>query len=210
MINVLIKLINLFNLIDYPSLVYVIGSMGTGKTTLSMLVYSMYFKEKGFKSVLMTSPENFYDFITNIKNETSKYYILFDDFSFTIDPRSKSGREFLTMLFRIRHILKTNYVVLWFNGHYSYSLAPFIRSTPYRILTSISEPEIRQYSAGYIFTEKVLWDYFKWCRDHMDKRIVLASFRGITKIIDVTTSKRKLNKAKKDFYENCINCDNTL
>lgn len=204
----LINLINLFKIIDYPALIYVIGAMGTGKTTLSMLVYSHFFKKKRFKSVLITSTEDFYDFITNIKNEAnSKYYILFDDFSFAIDTRSKTGREFLSMLFRIRHILNTNYVLLWFNGHYSYSLAPFIRSTQYRILTSISEPEVKQYASAYIFTEKDLWDFFKWCRDHMDKRIVLASFRGITKIIDVTTSKRKLKKAKKDFYENCINCD---
>lgn len=202
---------------NFPIIVYTIGSMGSGKTTLAILTYRglKFYRPKKtrperFKKILLyyynaheCETECIDQFINTIQDRSPStlHFVVLDDYSFVLQSRTKKYYEFLNKLFRIRHLTGTSYIILWFNGHYSRSLAPFIRSTNYRILTSISPAEIKQYASEYIFAESDLWEYYNYYTRYPSKKIILAEFRSISKIIDITFDKRikaKLEKIASD------------
>jgi hypothetical protein len=107
-----------------------------------------------------------------------------------VADRSANAREFLYKIFRIRHITHKNKIVVWINAHYSKSLIPFFRATPYRILTSITTQEIRQLSSDYLFPISDLWDYYHYMLEHPKKYIVYVNWWTINEIVDVTLDKK--------------------
>jgi hypothetical protein len=78
---------------------------------------------------------------------------------------------------------------VWINAHYSKSLIPFFRSTPYRILTSITPQEIKQLSSDYLFPVSDLWDYYYYMLEHPGRYIIYVNWWTINEIVDVTLSK---------------------
>jgi hypothetical protein len=78
---------------------------------------------------------------------------------------------------------------VWINAHYSKSLIPFFRATPYRILTSITPQEIKQLSSDYLFPVSDLWDYYYYVLEHPRRYIVYVNWWTINEIVDVTLDK---------------------
>jgi len=169
-----------------PLVVTIIGSMGTGKTTLATLIH-----EKCFPDFTKYCLEDVDD-LNNIAGETDKYYIVFDDFSYKLTGRRREDQLKLNKIFRVRHILGTDNIVLVFVVHYLRSLAVFLRSSQVRILTSITEPEINMYSNDYLFTTSALWDYLHYFTSNRDRYIVLYhGIRSGEHILDVTIAGEK-------------------
>jgi len=165
------------------------GFMGSGKTTLSKTL-AYYFQEAlGEKRAYLVPGNKALKVIKRLSPDWPEadkdLIIIFDDISYIIDSRSREGKEALNRLFRIRHLTKKNVIAI-FNMHYSRSTAPFIRATPIRILTSLTEAEIPAYRSQYLFTVSTLWDYLYYIRHYPEKYIILTSIVGAEKIIDVT------------------------
>lgn len=170
------------------------GFMGSGKTTLAQTI-SYYFAE------LTKEPRTYrtvggkalqvIDKLSPKYPKANRYLIIiFDDISYLLDSRSKQGKEALNKLFQIRHLTKKNAIAI-FNTHYSRSTAPFIRATPVRILTSLTEAEIDAYRQQYLFTTSALWDYLYYLQKHPDRFIILVNAWGREKIIDITGEVKK-------------------
>lgn len=178
----------------YPAIIYTIGAMGSGKTTLALITAI------GLKYIHRNPRVYYYNAadcgvecldyavkaIQRARDHEGVHFVIFDDYSFVVAPRSKEMYDFLNKLFRIRHLTGVDSIIAWFNGHYSRSLLPFIRSTNYRVLTSISPSEIKQYAGEYLFSESDLWEYYSYYVAHSRRKIILCEFRGISKIIDVS------------------------
>jgi hypothetical protein len=215
----------------YPALIYCIGQMHTGKTTLALIFYYYFRRLHGYNFnlyyinaledvVLNTSSDTevekktlvdkaivkFHETLNTIRNNDNYrlgFFIVLDDFGFIID-RSAKSREFLYMLFRIRHITGKNRIIVWINGHYSKSLIPFFRATPYRVLTSITEMEIKQYSSDYLFPVSLLWDYYTYYLSNPDRYIILVNWRTISEIVDITLDRDLMKKIKRIAKEHGI------
>lgn len=169
-----------------PLLITIIGTMGSGKTTIAKKLYEYCYAGKGFK--LYPNEEfNSLD-IEDIEKlpKREKYYLLFDDYSYKVTGRTLKDREKLNTVFRVRHILESNDIVMSFVVHYLRSLAVFLRSSQVRILTSINEAEINMYASDYLFTVSGLWDYLYYRRKYRDRYIVLISSSNGEHIVDVT------------------------
>jgi len=112
---------------------------------------------------------------------------VFDDFSFALTGRSEKDRERLNKIFKIRHYTKSNDLILIFIVHYVRSLAVFLRASQVRILTSVTEPEIRLYSSEYLFTPSALWDYLYHYSSSKNRYLILYNgVRSGEHIVDVT------------------------
>jgi len=184
--------------------------MNSGKTTLSLLFY-YYFNELSArhvklhyinalertssssdseeKTLLDVASERFDAVLEKIKNSNMRmHFIILDDFGFVVD-KTAQAREFLYKIFRIRHITGKDKIIVWINAHYSKSLIPFFRATPYRILTSITPQEIKQLSSDYLFPISDLWDYYYYMLEHPRRYIIYVNWWTINEIVDVTLDK---------------------
>jgi hypothetical protein len=166
----------------------IIGSIASGKTTLALTLSSLFTKMFRDSRCYITTDLSYLD-PNSINSLEGKYVaIVFDD----VSNKIKRFSEHLTKLYSIRHaenspikVINKN-VFMLFNCHYMRSIAPFLRATPLRILTSISESEIKAYSSEYLFTVSSLWDYLYYYYKYEDRYIILVSVRGKERIIDVT------------------------
>jgi hypothetical protein len=195
----------IYSLTKYPAVIYCLGFMNSGKTTLSLLFY-YYFNKLSWrqmklhyinalehsdseKTLVEVASEKLESILEKIKTSKEvKHFIILDDFGFVIDKTARA-REFLYKIFRIRHITGKNRIIVWINAHYSKSLIPFFRSTPYRILTSITTQEIKQLSSDYLFPISDLWDYYYYMLERPNRYIIYVNWWTISEIVDVTLSK---------------------
>jgi Cdc6-like AAA superfamily ATPase len=192
----------MLNLLTYPAVVYCIGSMGSGKTTLALVTYLRLREKLGSVDLYYINVDNedqlldeFNNVVNKIRESNAEYsFILMDDLSYVLNPRSSKGKEFLTRVFKIRHLADRDKVIIWINGHYSRSIAPFLRATNYRILTSLTQPEIKQYVSEYLFSEADLWEYLRALskRDH----VILVQFKHVSKLISVRLTPRNYKMIK--------------
>ncbi|MEM4620867.1 MAG: hypothetical protein QW607_11725 [Desulfurococcaceae archaeon] len=175
-----------------PLMITIVGSMGSGKTTLTKIIHDYCFPD--FKLYDLKD----IDEIRKLRGKGDKFYIVFDDFSYKLLGRRRKEQEKLNKVFRIRHILNTDNIVLVFVVHYLRSLAVFLRSAQVRVLTSISEPEILMYSRDYLFTISSLWDYLHYYTTNSNRYIVLYhGLRSGEHIIDVTIKRKEEEKGEK-------------
>jgi archaellum biogenesis ATPase FlaH len=195
----------IYSLTKFPSIVYCLGFMNSGKTTLSLLFY-YYFNKLTWKhtklyyinalehstedkTLIDAANEKLDSVLEKIKGSREyMHFIILDDFGFVID-KSAQAREFLYKIFRIRHITGKSRIIVWINAHYSKSLIPFFRSTPYRVLTSITVQEIKQLSSDYLFPVSDLWDYYYYMLEHPKRYIIYVNWWTISEIVDVTLDK---------------------
>jgi hypothetical protein len=200
----------IYTFTKFPAIVYTLGFMNSGKTTLSLLFYYYfgYLIKKRVELYYINALENsdsektLVD-LANEKLETAlekikssreyMHFIILDDFGFVID-KSTNAREFLYKIFRIRHITGKKKITVWINAHYSKSLIPFFRSTPYRVLTSITTQEIKQLSSDYLFPISDLWDYYYYTLEHPKRYIIYVNWWTINEIVDVTLDKNMKEK----------------
>jgi hypothetical protein len=194
-----------YSLTKYPEIVYCLGFMNSGKTTLSLLFYYYYYKlsakhmklhyvnalehSNSEKTLVDVANEKLDSVLDEIKRSRMRmHFVILDDFGFVID-KSTQAREFLYKIFRIRHITGKDKIIVWINAHYSKSLIPFFRATPYRILTSITTQEIKQLSSDYLFPVSDLWDYYYYMLEHPRRYIIYVNWWTIDEIVDVTLNK---------------------
>lgn len=198
----------IYTFTKFPAVIYTLGFMNSGKTTLSLLFYyyfnrftsrlgKLYYinaleehSSEDDKTLVDVANEKLNAVLQEVKDSVQArlHFIVLDDFGFVID-RSAQAREFLYKLFRIRHITGKNKIIVWINAHYSKSLIPFFRATPYRILTSITPQEIRQLSSDYLFPVSDLWDYYYYMLEHPKHYIIYVNWWTINEIVDVTLDK---------------------
>jgi len=195
----------IYSLTKYPAIIYCLGFMNSGKTTLSLLFYNYFNKLSGRhmklhyinaleensedKTLVDVANEKLNAVLEEIRNsKRDLHFIILDDFGFVID-KTAQAREFLYKVFRIRHITGKSRIIVWINAHYSKSLIPFFRSTPYRVLTSITTQEIKQLSSDYLFPISDLWDYYYYILEHPNKYIIYVNWFTINEIVDVTLTK---------------------
>jgi len=115
-----------------------------------------------------------------------KVVLILDDFSFMITGRSQKDRERLYNLFRIRHILgedKTYYVI--FVAHYLRSLAPTLRASYVKILTSVDIAETKIYYSEAMFSQSTLLTYYEYLQQYGTQNIILVN-KGDERIINIT------------------------
>jgi hypothetical protein len=196
----------IYSLTKFPAVVYCLGFMNSGKTTLSLLFYYYFYKlawkhvklyyinalernTEDDKTLVGVANEKLDSVLEEIKSSREyMHFVILDDFGFGVD-RTAQAREFLYKIFRIRHITGKSRIIVWINAHYSKSLIPFFRSTPYRILTSITTQEIKQLSSDYLFPVSDLWDYYYYMLEHHGKYIIYLNWWTISEIVDVTLDK---------------------
>jgi hypothetical protein len=197
----------IYSVTKYPAIIYCLGFMNSGKTTLSLLFYNYFNKlsarhmklhyinaleehrSEDDKTLVDVANERLNAVLEEIRSSKSNlHFVILDDFGFVID-KTAQAREFLYRIFRIRHITGKDKIIVWINAHYSKSLIPFFRSTPYRILTSITTQEIKQLSSDYLFPISDLWDYYYYILEHPNRYIIYVNWYTISEIVDVTLTK---------------------
>lgn len=198
-INMIQTLENMLNRLNNNTIGFILGSIGSGKTFLSFLIAHILSYRKGYEVYYynggICGSECLDIFIEECRSSNEKKVMaIFDDFSFSVRPNSKEYYSFLNKVFRIRHLAGVDSIFLIFIGHYLRSLSPFIRSTNYKILTSITSSEIRMYANDYLFKESDLWDFYEYYVKIPDRFLILLEFRGVSKIIDVTVEDEELKK----------------
>jgi hypothetical protein len=186
------------------STISVIGRMRTGKTTFSKLFafYIMnYYKNQG-DSVFMEifTPDQLLDIqiledmIASLSSDVN--VLIFDDLSFLVSGRSKAVNNFLNLITRIAHITNSDYNYVFFIGHYSKSISPFLRASNVVVLTSISHPEIP--SLKELFTLSTLYDYLYYYSINPKRYIYLIRYHTIERIIDFTQDQLPKPKKKRE------------
>lgn len=166
----------------------VIGASASGKTTLALTLASVFTKMYSNSRCYITTNLSYLDPERIRSLDGRNVAVVFDD----VSNRIRRVSDELTRLYTIRHphghatdTIGKN-VFMLFICHYLRSVAPFIRSTPLRVLSSITEAEIRAYSSEYLFTLSSLWDYLEYVYTYPHRYIILASSGGREHIIDVT------------------------
>jgi hypothetical protein len=186
------------------STISVIGRMRTGKSTFSKL-FGLYirrhYESQGddvyldiIRPDLLLDIESLEDMIRSASSDVN--ILIFDDLSFLVSGRSKAVNNFLNFLTRIAHITFSDYNYIFFIGHYSKSISPFLRASNVVVLTSISHPEIS--SLKELFTLGSLYDYLYYYTLYPKRFIYLLRYHTIERIIDFTQDQlpkpRKKNK----------------
>jgi hypothetical protein len=174
------------------STISIIGRMRSGKTTFAKLFgeyISNYYERQGDTVFYMIySPEA----LENIElleielNTLSKdvNIIIFDDLSFIVSGRNKQINNFLNLITRIAHITNSDYNYIFFIGHYSRAISPFLRASNCVVLTSISHPEIS--SLKELFTLSSLYDYLDYYTENPRRYVYLIKYHTYERIVDFT------------------------
>jgi len=109
--------------------------MRSGKTTFARLFgeyIANHYKNEGDSIYLgIFDPEslkNIADLELEIFDKSRDVNILiFDDLSFIVSGRNKIVNNFLNLITRIAHITSSDFNYIFFIGHYSKSISPFLR-----------------------------------------------------------------------------------
>jgi len=190
---------------DYIHTISIIGKMVSGKSTLGLLLALM----DSDKIVITDSAEtidHLHELRKGLGKPTENYdiSILFDDFGFQITGRSREDRERLTKLFKIRHILGLRRYNLIFISHYVRSLAPFIRSTNAKILTTLDTAEIPLYVQDRLFMAQDLWDYYSYLAHQKYKAYLILIQRFTGHILDITLRASLIRQLEKILEESKV------
>jgi len=207
-----VKISALFNeILEYSpatSTIAVIGRMRSGKTTFSKL-FSEYIKEtymkKGytvFYSMLDSSMINDVAELEEwIRNNSQDINILiFDDLSFKLTGNTKISRDFFNMITRIAHITLSDFNYIFFIGHYSKSISPFLRASNVVVLTSITHPEIS--GLRELFKLSTLYDFLEYHELYPKRFIFLVRYHVYERIIDFTIESLAKPKTKREKESN--------
>ena len=186
----------------------IIGRMRSGKTTFSRLFadyiakryerqgYTIYRVE--FDPNMINNLEELEEMIRAGSQDVN--IITFDDLSFKVTGNSKFSREFFNMITRIAHITLSDYNYIFFIGHYSKAIAPFLRASNVVVLTSITHPEIP--GLKELFTLSSLYDYLYYYENNPKRFIFLLRYHTYERIIDFTIESLAKPRTKREKMEN--------
>jgi hypothetical protein len=172
--------------------------MRTGKTTFALNFANFimkYYNDMHYNtSLLRFSPQDLenVDLIEKkiITNSKDINVLIFDDLSYIISGYNKLVRNFLNLITRIAHVTVTDYNYIFFIGHYSRAISPFLRSSNVVVLTSISHPEIS--ALKELFTLSSLYDYLDYYSENPHRFIYLIKYHVYERIIDFTVEKPRV------------------
>ena len=182
----------------------VIGRMRSGKTTFAKL-FAEYIKShhesQGDTVFYMTyQPEQLEDLellemeIHYLSRDIN--ILIFDDLSFIVHGQSKIVKNFLNLITRIAHVTQSDYNYIFFIGHYSRAISPFLRASNAVVLTSISHPEIQ--SLKELFTLSSLYDYLYYYEIYPKRYIYLIKYHVYERIVDFTLEDLPRPKKKRE------------
>jgi energy-coupling factor transporter ATP-binding protein EcfA2 len=178
--------------IPSTSTIAIIGKMRSGKTTFALsfseYIRDYYSSKKYSTSLLIFNPsdlENPREIENKISvNSRDVNIIIFDDLSFIVSGYNKLVRNFLNLITRIAHVTFSDYNYIFFIGHYSRAISPFLRASNVVVLTSISHPEIN--ALKELFTLSSLYDYLYYYSENPKRYIYLVKYHVYERIIDFT------------------------
>ena len=184
--------------IPSTSTIAVIGKMRTGKTTFALNFADYirrYYNDMHYSTSLMRfSPEELenVDLIEKriVSNSRDINILIFDDLSYIISGYNKLVRNFLNLITRIAHVTVSDINYIFFIGHYSRAISPFLRSSNVVVLTSISHPEIS--ALKELFTLSSLYDYLDYYAENPHRYIYLLKYHVYERIIDFTVEKPRV------------------
>lgn len=207
-----IKISQLFNeLLEYSpptSTVAIIGRMRSGKTTFARL-FSEYIRKqyeaKGYTVYYGLFNPSYIERVEELEqriaqNSQDINILIFDDLSFKLSGNSKFSRDFFNMITRIAHITQSDYNIVFFIGHYSRAIAPFLRASNIVVLTSITHPEIQ--GLKELFTLSSLYDYLYYYENNPRRYIYLIRYHTFERIIDFTIESLAKPKTKREKEAN--------
>jgi hypothetical protein len=197
---------HIFKYLPTTATVSIIGKMRSGKTTFAKLFAEYienYYESQGDSVYYMIySPDVLEDIeLLEIElNTLSKdiNIIIFDDLSFIVSGRNRHVNNFLNLITRIAHITQSDYNYIFFIGHYSRSISPFLRSSNCVVLTSISHPEIA--SLKELFTLSSLYDYLDYYTENPHRYIYLIKYHVYERIVDFTLEDIPRPRKKRDRF----------
>lgn len=198
---------DIFKYLPVTSTIAIIGKMRTGKTTFARLFGGFikdYYESRGDSVYLgVFSPGD----LSDLKSLESRLYslskdiniLIFDDLSFIVSGRNKFVNNFLNIIARIAHITQSDFNYIFFIGHYSRALSPFLRSSNCVVLTSISHPEIS--GLKELFTLSSLYDYLEYYTEYPGRYIYLIKYHTHERIVDFTLEDLPRPKKKRERVE---------
>ena len=189
---------DILNSIPETSTISIIGKMRTGKTTFALNFADYirrHYNDMNYSTSLMVfSPEDLenVDLIEKkiISNSRDINIMIFDDLSYIISGYNKLVRNFLNLITRIAHVTLSDYNYIFFIGHYSRAISPFLRSSNVVVLTSISHPEIS--ALKELFTLGSLYDYLEYYSMYPKRYIYLLRYHTYERIIDFTVNRSRV------------------
>lgn len=189
------------------STIAIIGRMRSGKTTfaLSLANFIMkYYEGINYTTSLQvfnpSDLENLQELEhTIMSNARDVNIIIFDDLSFIVSGYNKIVRNFLNLITRIAHVTNSDFNYVFFIGHYSRAISPFLRASNVVVLTSISHPEIS--SLKELFTLSSLYDYLYYYELNPKRYIYLIRYHTYERIVDLTM---EIPKIKTEICEKCL------
>ena len=190
---------DILNTIPTTSTIAIIGKMRSGKTTFAYLFANYirdYYASRNYTVCsLVFNPgdlENPREIESKISiNSRDVNIIVFDDLSFIISGYNKLVRNFLNLITRIAHVTLSDYNYVFFIGHYSRAISPFLRASNVVVLTSISHPEIS--ALKELFTLSSLYDYLDYYSENPKRYIYLVKYHVYERIIDFTIEKPEVD-----------------
>lgn len=183
---------DIFKYLPATSTISIIGRMRSGKTTFARLFGGFikdYYESQGDSVYFdVFSPGD----LSDLKSLESRLcslskdvnILVFDDLSFIVSGRNKFVNNFLNVITRIAHITLSDYNYIFFIGHYSRALSPFLRASNCVVLTSVSHPEIS--GLKELFTLSSLYDYLDYYTVNPGRYIYLIKYHVYERIVDFT------------------------
>jgi hypothetical protein len=194
----------IFDYLPPTSTIAIIGRMRSGKTTFAKLFASYikeYYERQGDTvSYTIYSPELLEDLellefeIHCLSKDVN--VLVFDDLSFIMQGQNRLVKNFLNLITRIAHITGSDFNYIFFIGHYSRAISPFLRASNCVVLTSISHPEIS--SLKELFTLSSLYDYLYYYEIYPKRYIYLIKYHVFERIIDFTLEDMPKPKKKRE------------
>jgi len=191
--------------IPTTSTIMVIGRMRSGKTTFAKMFSDYieeYYKNRGYNVLYAVFTPSMIDDLAFIEqyitdNSQDINILIFDDLSFKFSGNTRISREFFNMITRIAHITNSDYNFVFFIGHYSRAISPFLRASNVVVLTSITHPEIA--SLKELFTLSSLYDFLYYHELYPKRYIYLLRYHTFERIIDFTIESlaRPMTKSEK-------------
>lgn len=195
---------DIFKHLPCTSTIAIIGKMRTGKTTFANLFANHiknHYENQGDTVYLdVFAPAdlaNLEALESRLRDQSQDVNILiFDDLSFIAAGRNKFVNNFLNIITRIAHITQSDYNYIFFIGHYTTALSPFLRAANTVTLTSISHPEIP--ALKELFTLSSLYDYLDYYTLYAGRYIYLIKYHVYERIVDFTLEDLPRPKKKRE------------
>ena len=195
---------DIFKHLPATSTISIIGKMRTGKSTFANLfarfIIDYYVAQGDSVYFDVFSPSDLHDLVSlesRLRSQSKDVNILiFDDLSFIVSGRNKFVNNFLNIMTRIAHITQSDYNYIFFIGHYSRALSPFLRAANCVVLTSVSHPEIS--GLKELFTLSSLYDYLDYYTLYPGRYIYLIKYHVHERIVDFTLEDLPRPKKKRE------------